>query len=451
MADPAPNPLPAAAHPLRFASDLTRPLASGGTPGAAEDFNAPPLGPPSWSEGGGAHRPDAATDHRLGQQLAAWIVERGQASIGSATLLSRLQDELGADTALLLPLRDLLQRPAFRSLFSGEAASVQRGRRDALLADLAGTYAPAVLQRLALVIDGCLGLPATAAALPAATAAPGASWPAPPPGSHSQPAWMPQPAAAHPSASSHLHPDSDPSQAPSRGSGPPYAAAPAPAALVPPAPAAISLQAGGSTAASQPGGCQPLLGLLIVLVALLTGGVAGLGTILLLNRPSPSPASGARSSPPAQPRPAATSPVATAPSPEPPATAPAAAPADAIPTGAWGASGDYKFGRQPGGDYPNSCAFSRTDEAGQKTIDKSQVEFWACRDIGGDAERGYNVAWADGKQTTYTFRNDGSGAVVGTNGSSHPMNWRNDSHQGSDIIVINHQDGATTWIPGHVR
>ena len=61
------------------------------------------------------------------------------------------------------------------------------------------------------------------------------------------------------------------------------------------------------------------------------------------------------------------------------------------------------------------------------------------------------MVWVDGKQTTYTFRDDGSGAVVGTNGSTFAMSWRNDSHQGSNIIVINHQDGATTWIPGHVK
>jgi len=28
---------------------------------------------------------------------------------------------------------------------------------------------------------------------------------------------------------------------------------------------------------------------------------------------------------------------------------------------------------------------------------------------------------------------------------------RNDSHQGDPIVVINHQDGAISWIPGTIR
>jgi hypothetical protein len=31
------------------------------------------------------------------------------------------------------------------------------------------------------------------------------------------------------------------------------------------------------------------------------------------------------------------------------------------------------------------------------------------------------------------------------------MTWRNDTHDGTKIIVISHQDGATTWIPGNVN
>jgi hypothetical protein len=49
------------------------------------------------------------------------------------------------------------------------------------------------------------------------------------------------------------------------------------------------------------------------------------------------------------------------------------------------------------------------------------------------------------------FRRDGKGSVVGTNGNSYPMNWHNYSHKGKDITVINHQDGAITWIPGHIQ
>lgn len=119
--------------------------------------------------------------------------------------------------------------------------------------------------------------------------------------------------------------------------------------------------------------------------------------------------------------------------------------------GAWGSSADYKFGQLPGGDYPDSCAFSRTDSAGRTTTDKSAVEYWACRDNGGNASDGFTVAWSDGKTTRYMFGPDGEGSVVGTNGTTYPMTWRNDTHDDIKIIVISHQDGATTWIPGNVN
>ena len=121
------------------------------------------------------------------------------------------------------------------------------------------------------------------------------------------------------------------------------------------------------------------------------------------------------------------------------------------PRGAWGSSSEYKFGQIPGGDYPDSCAFSRTDSAGRTTTDKSAVEYWACRDNGGNDSDGYTVSWSDGKTTRYMFGPEGDGSVVGTNGTTYPMTWRNDTHDGTKIIVISHQDGATTWIPGNVN
>jgi hypothetical protein len=121
------------------------------------------------------------------------------------------------------------------------------------------------------------------------------------------------------------------------------------------------------------------------------------------------------------------------------------------PRGAWGSSSEYKFGQLPGGDYPDSCAFSRTDSAGRTITDKTDVEFWACRDNGGNASDGFTVAWSDGKSTRYMFGPDGEGSVVGTNGTTYPVTWRNDTHDGTKIIVISHQDGATTWIPGNVN
>jgi hypothetical protein len=190
---------------------------------------------------------------------------------------------------------------------------------------------------------------------------------------------------------------------------------------------------------------------LIVLIALLSGGLLlGVGSILLSGRggsaPSPNP------SPVLQTSGASGRPATPTPPPLATAKAPLPDPAAAASGGAWGSASDYKFGRLPDGEYPNSCAFSRTDAAGERASEnKSSLEFWACRDRGGDPERGYSVVWADGKQTTYTFAADGSGTVVGTNGLSYSMRWRNDSHQGSDIVVIDHKDGAISWIPGPIR
>lgn len=119
--------------------------------------------------------------------------------------------------------------------------------------------------------------------------------------------------------------------------------------------------------------------------------------------------------------------------------------------GAWGPASSYKFGRLPDSTYPDSCAFSQTDASGQTIISRSDVDYWACRDEGGNASDGFRVAWVDGKRTTYTFGSGGTGSVIGTNGQTYPISWRNDSRNGSNVIIISHSDGATSWIPGHVN
>jgi hypothetical protein len=79
--------------------------------------------------------------------------------VANRRIIAAVQDLLGAETALASPLRDLLQRPGFRLLFSDERSSQSVGARDALITDLAGTYSPAMVNRLAAVIHGCLGEP----------------------------------------------------------------------------------------------------------------------------------------------------------------------------------------------------------------------------------------------------------------------------------------------------
>jgi hypothetical protein len=119
--------------------------------------------------------------------------------------------------------------------------------------------------------------------------------------------------------------------------------------------------------------------------------------------------------------------------------------------GEWGCASDYKFGRIPDREYPNSCAFSLTDSGGLRILSKSRIEFWACRDEGGDASNGYKIAWSDGKSTRYTFGPGGQGLIVGLDERSYPITWRNSTHNRTNIIIINHEDGAESWIPGSVN
>jgi hypothetical protein len=173
----------------------------------------------------------------------------------------------------------------------------------------------------------------------------------------------------------------------------------------------------------------------------------GLGWLFLSNRPQLNDSSVKGSSVPAADQPPLTPPSTLEPPPKEKEVTPL--PTEPI-SGAWGNSNEYKFGRLPGGRYPKSCAFTQTDINGRATIDKSQLEYWACSDEGGDSESGYKVVWVDGKETTYTFQPGGGGIVVGTNGNTYPIKWRNDSHEGDPIIVIDHQDGSVSWIPGNI-
>ena len=119
-------------------------------------------------------------------------------------------------------------------------------------------------------------------------------------------------------------------------------------------------------------------------------------------------------------------------------------------TGAWGSVSAYKFGRLPDSTYPDSCAFSQTDSTGQVIISRSRLDYWACKDEGGNLSDGYSIAWADGKRTEYRFGPSGDGSVIGTNGTLYRVRWRNALRNGSKVIIIDHQDGAISWIPGQV-
>ena len=99
------------------------------------------------------------SDQQIGQELGLLIAQQSSSNLPFSVIYSHLEDLLGDDTALLGPLRDLLGRPAFQQLVGLKRHSVQVGAREALLQDLALTYNAGMVVRLAVVIDGCIGLP----------------------------------------------------------------------------------------------------------------------------------------------------------------------------------------------------------------------------------------------------------------------------------------------------
>ncbi|MEB3275705.1 MAG: hypothetical protein VKM92_01950 [Cyanobacteriota bacterium] len=325
-------------------------------------------------------------DYQLGERIAGLIARLPQGRPDSR-LLSQVQDLFGEDTILLGPLRDMLSRADFHSLFQSDAHSVTVSGRDALVQDLSHTYNPAVLRRLAAVLNGSLGLPDGAPANSSNPAPSGWSPPAPAP-----------------------TPVQNPAQAPPA----PVAAAATPSAV------------------------------LITVLSVLCGALlAVLGTLALTRAPSlvAPPLAGAGGTGKSSPASGAAPSLQRRTSIQPHSAS----------GNLWGAEGEYKFGQLPNSNYPHSCAFSVTDARGEQTLaNKTTLEYWACRDEGGDPNTGYTVTWGDGKRTTYTFASDGNGTVVGTNGQPSPMRWRNSSHNGESIIVISHQDGAMSWIPGNV-
>ena len=117
----------------------------------------------------------------LGERLAGYLRQTGGRSQSAAGRQALVADLFAGRDDLLIPLKDLVSRPSFAALLApsgGQPAAIQR---DALLAELQALYAPAVVARLAEVLNGVLGLGAGAAALmqPPSPSAPAPT--APPP------------------------------------------------------------------------------------------------------------------------------------------------------------------------------------------------------------------------------------------------------------------------------
>lgn len=329
----------------------------------------------------------AAEDVQLGQRIGHLLAACPDQRGHDPALLAHVQDLLGADSSLLLPIRDLLTRPSLRILMRADSLQQRLIGRDGLLADLLLTYQPAVVERLGRLLDGILQLP---------------------------PVVLPV--------------DHEPqrSGATERGS------VPGPAALQ-----------GGS--ADAPTGSGPLLPLLILVGSLALGVAVVVVAWLLLSarqsvRPVPATATSGQG----------TSPSLQDASPTPPSVLTFRRQVSDDGGTAWADAASYKHGILPSREFPQTCAFSRSDAQGASVTELGRMEFWACRDQGGDPARGVVIRWSDGQETTYRFTPEGGGSITGTEGETYPIRWRNRDYQGHPIIVIEHRDRGESWIPGRL-
>ncbi len=118
----------------------------------------------------------------LGERLADYLRQAGGRRDGRRDSVAGRQalvaDLFAGRDDLLIPLKDVVSRPSFEALLEPGGAQRAAVQRDALLGELQALYAPVVVDRLAEVLNGFLGLSAPAPA-PASTSAPPPPAPAP--------------------------------------------------------------------------------------------------------------------------------------------------------------------------------------------------------------------------------------------------------------------------------
>jgi hypothetical protein len=101
----------------------------------------------------------------LGLALAGWLETRSPGLDNGVALGNRLVDVLGADQTLAGPVRDLARRPLLRQALTG-SGTARRAALTALVVELRGTYAPAVLAELVDLLEVGLGVGGLAASFP---------------------------------------------------------------------------------------------------------------------------------------------------------------------------------------------------------------------------------------------------------------------------------------------
>jgi len=95
----------------------------------------------------------------IGGQLAVYLRQRGHDLPSAQTLQALASDFAAEHDDLVLPLKDLLLKPAFRQLIPKAGSGKGVLERQALLQSMRKTFAPAVIDALGDVLSGFLDLP----------------------------------------------------------------------------------------------------------------------------------------------------------------------------------------------------------------------------------------------------------------------------------------------------
>ena len=98
-------------------------------------------------------------DRAIGHQLATWLQSNGARGANTGMLQGIVADLAGERSDLIVPLKDLVCRPAFQSLLPLAGSGRGHLQRDALLQEISRTFAPSVVAMISEVLSGFLGIP----------------------------------------------------------------------------------------------------------------------------------------------------------------------------------------------------------------------------------------------------------------------------------------------------
>jgi len=102
----------------------------------------------------------------IGRRLADVLRQRQGQIPSPAAMRGIAADLVGEKAELLLPLKDLVNRPGFQRLISKAGSGSGSVERQALLAELEATFTPVVIRAIEELLGGFMDLPTTAAQVP---------------------------------------------------------------------------------------------------------------------------------------------------------------------------------------------------------------------------------------------------------------------------------------------